>query len=110
MLLRIKLNNIKYSKILLILISILSLGSLSSNTLAEYKINEIVSLYKFLHSNPELSWQESKTSDYLANILEADGYTVTRGVGKKGVVAILKNGKGPTLMIRADMEDRKSVV
>ena len=104
MLLRIKLNNIKYSKILLILISILSLGSLSSNTLAEYKINEIVSLYKFLHSNPELSWQESKTSDYLANILEVDGYTVTRGVGKKGVVAILKNGKGPTLMIRADMD------
>ena len=104
MLLRIKLNNIKYKKILLILISILSLSSLSSNAIAEYKINEIVSLYKFLHSNPELSWQENKTSDYLANILEADGYTVTRGVGKKGVVAILKNGKGPTLMIRADMD------
>jgi len=98
------LSNIKYRKILLILISILSIGSLSSNALAEYKINEIVSLYKFLHSNPELSWQENKTSDYLANILEADGYTVTRGVGKKGVVAILKNGKGPTLMIRADMD------
>ena len=97
-------NNIKYKKILLILISILSIGSLSSNALAEYKINEIVSLYKFLHSNPELSWQENKTSDYLANILEADGYTVTRGVGEKGVVAILKNGKGPTLMIRADMD------
>ena len=104
MLLRIKLNNIRYKKILLILISILSIGSLSSNALAEYKINEIVSLYKFLHSNPELSWQENKTSDYLANILEADGYTVTRGVGEKGVVAILKNGKGPTLMIRADMD------
>ena len=104
MLLRIKLNNIRYKKILLILISILSLGSLSSNAIAEYKINEIVSLYKFLHSNPELSWQENKTSDYLANILEADGYTVTRGVGKKGVVAILKNGNGPTLMIRADMD------
>ena len=104
MLLRTKLNNIRYKKILSILVSILSLGFLSSKATAEYKIDEIVSLYKFLHSNPELSWQEDKTSNYLANILEADGYNVTRGVGKKGVVAILKNGKGPTLMIRADMD------
>jgi len=104
MLLRIKLSNIRYKKLLLILVSILSFGYLGSNASAEYKIDEIVGLYKFLHSNPELSWQENKTSDYLANILEVDGYTVTRGVGKKGVVAILKNGKGPTLMIRADMD------
>ena len=104
MLLRIKLSNIRYKKLLLILVSILSFGYLGSNASAEYNIDEIVGLYKFLHSNPELSWQENKTSDYLANILEADGYTVTRGVGKKGVVAILKNGKGPTLMIRADMD------
>ena len=104
MLLRTKLNNIRYKKNLSILVSILSLGFLSSKATAEYKIDEIVSLYKFLHSNPELSWQEDKTSNYLANILETDGYNVTRGVGKKGVVAILKNGKGPTLMIRADMD------
>ncbi|MFL2843957.1 MAG: amidohydrolase [Alphaproteobacteria bacterium] len=97
-------NNIRYKKILSILVSILSLGFLSSKATAEYKIDEIVSLYKFLHSNPELSWQEDKTSNYLANILEENGYNVTRGVGKKGVVAILKNGKGPTLMIRADMD------
>ena len=104
MLLRTKLNNIRYKKNLSILVSILSLGFLSSKATAEYKIDEIVSLYKFLHSNPELSWQEDKTSNYLANILEENGYNVTRGVGKKGVVAILKNGKGPTLMIRADMD------
>ena len=104
MLLRIKLSNIRYKKLLLILVSILSFGYLGSNASAEYKIDEIVSLYKFLHSNPELSWQEDKTSNYLANILEENGYNVTRGVGKKGVVAILKNGKGPTLMIRADMD------
>ena len=97
-------NNIRYKKNLSILVSILSLGFLSSKATAEYKIDEIVSLYKFLHSNPELSWQEDKTSNYLANILEENGYNVTRGVGKKGVVAILKNGKGPTLMIRADMD------
>ena len=97
-------NNIRYKKLLLILISILSLGSKSSNALAEYEIDEIVNLYKFLHSNPELSWQEDKTAKYLADILELEGYEVTRGVGEKGVVAILKNGKGPTLMIRADMD------
>ena len=97
-------SNIRYKKLLLILISILSLSSKSSNALAEYKIDEIVNLYKFLHSNPELSWQEDKTAKYLADILELEGYEVTRGVGEKGVVAILKNGKGPTLMIRADMD------
>jgi|TARA_B100000073_G_scaffold12717_1_gene10541 hippurate hydrolase len=98
------LNNIRYKKFLLILISIISLGPISSNALAKYNIDEIVNLYKFLHSNPELSWQEDKTASHLADILEADGYEVTRGVGKKGVVAILENGKGPTLMIRADMD------
>lgn len=97
-------NNIRYKKFLLILISIISLGLISSNALAKYNIDEIVNLYKFLHSNPELSWQEDKTASHLADILEADGYEVTRGVGKKGVVAILENGKGPTLMIRADMD------
>ena len=97
-------NNIRYKKFLLILISIISLGPISSNALAKYNIDEIINLYKFLHSNPELSWQEDKTASHLADILEADGYEVTRGVGKKGVVAILENGKGPTLMIRADMD------
>ena len=98
------LNNIRYKNFLLFLISIISLGPISSNALAKYNIDEIVNLYKFLHSNPELSWQEDKTASHLADILEADGYEVTRGVGKKGVVAILENGKGPTLMIRADMD------
>ncbi len=97
-------NNISYKKFLLVLISIISLGPISSNALAKYNIDEILNLYKFLHSNPELSWQEDKTASHLADILEADGYEVTRGVGKKGVVAILENGKGPTLMIRADMD------
>ena len=97
-------NNIRYKKFLLILISIIAFGTIGSNAFAKYNIDEIVNLYKFLHSNPELSWQEDKTASHLADILEADGYEVTRGVGKKGVVAILENGKGPTLMIRADMD------
>ena len=97
-------NNIRYKKFLLILISIIAFGTVGSNAFAKYNIDEIVNLYKFLHSNPELSWQEDKTASHLADILETYGYKVTRGVGKKGVVAILENGKGPTLMIRADMD------
>ena len=97
-------NNIRYKKFLLILISIIAFGTIGSNAFAKYNIDEIVNLYKFLHSNPELSWQEDKTASHLADILETYGYVVTRGVGKKGVVAILENGKGPTLMIRADMD------
>ena len=97
-------NNIRYKKFLLILISIIAFGTIGSNAFAKYNIDEIVNLYKFLHSNPELSWQEDKTASHLADILETYGYKVTRGVGKKGVVAILENGKGPTLMIRADMD------
>ncbi|MEC8020054.1 MAG: amidohydrolase [Pseudomonadota bacterium] len=97
-------NNIRYKKFLLILISIIAFGIISSNAFAKYNIDEIVNLYKFLHSNPELSWQEDKTASHLADILDTYGYEVARGVGKKGVVAILENGKGPTLMIRADMD------
>ena len=97
-------NNIRYKKFLLILISIITLGTINSSAFAKYDIDEIVNLYKFLHTNPELSWQEDKTASHLADILETYGYKVTRGVGKKGVVAILENGKGPTLMIRADMD------
>ena len=68
------------------------------------KAEDILALYKYLHANPELSWQEDKTADLLANKLEKLGFDVSRGIGKKGVVAIYENGEGPTLMIRADMD------
>lgn len=61
-------------------------------------------LYKSLHSHPELSFQEVETSKRLANMLREEGYEVTENVGGHGVVAIFQNGKGPTLMLRADMD------
>ncbi|MFC3052817.1 amidohydrolase [Kordiimonas pumila] len=61
-------------------------------------------LFKHLHSNPELSFQETETSKRLAAELKALGYSVSTGVGKTGVVAVMKNGKGPTVLIRADMD------
>ncbi|MCH7538738.1 MAG: amidohydrolase, partial [Proteobacteria bacterium] len=61
-------------------------------------------LFNHLHANPELSMQEEKTSDRMAEEMSALGYVVTRNIGKTGLVGIMENGDGPTLMIRADMD------
>lgn len=61
-------------------------------------------LYRDLHSHPELGFQEHRTSDIVAKRLTELGYEVTTGVGKTGVVGLLKNGNGPTALIRADMD------
>lgn len=72
---------------------------------------DLVALYKDLHAHPELSHHEERTSAILATELRAAGYTVTDHVGLYpdgshafGIVGILKNGPGPTLLIRADMD------
>ena len=65
---------------------------------------ELESIYKDVHSHPELSMQEKRTSDIAAQHLRASGYDVTTGIGKTGVVGVLKNGDGPSIMLRADMD------
>ena len=60
--------------------------------------------YRALHSSPELSFQEAQTAATLAQTLREGGFTVTEGVGGHGVVAILENGAGPRLLLRADMD------
>ncbi|MBN1251526.1 MAG: amidohydrolase [Bacteroidales bacterium] len=60
--------------------------------------------YKDLHQNPELSLYEQETSKKIATKLKEIGYNVTDNFGGYGVVGILKNGKGPTLLIRTDMD------
>jgi hippurate hydrolase len=62
------------------------------------------SLYIDLHKNPELSFHEEKTAAKLASRLRNLGFEVTEGVGGYGVVGVLKNGKGPTLLVRTDMD------
>ncbi len=64
----------------------------------------LMTLYRDFHANPELSMQEVRTPAKLAAEAHKLGFTVTEKVGKTGVVAVLKNGPGPTLMIRADMD------
>ncbi|TFI56728.1 amidohydrolase [Sphingomonas parva] len=64
----------------------------------------LTALYRDLHANPELSMQEVKTAAKLAAEAKKAGFAVTGGVGKTGVVAVMKNGPGPVLLIRADMD------
>ena len=65
---------------------------------------DLETLYKDIHSHPELSMQEQRTADIAAKHLRAAGYDVTTGVGKTGVVGLLRNGDGPVVMLRADMD------
>jgi len=70
----------------------------------EKNLPGLVELYRHLHAHPELSFQEQATSARLAAEFEALGAKVTRNVGGHGVVALLKNGPGPTVMMRTDMD------
>ncbi len=65
---------------------------------------DLVKLYKDLHENPELSLQEVRTSAKMAVELKAAGFEVTTKIGGHGVVGVLKNGDGPTVLVRADMD------
>src|SRR5690348_723564 len=67
-------------------------------------IPELEAFYKDVHSHPELSMQETRTSALAADRLRAAGYEVTTGIGRTGVVGLLRNGDGPTVMLRADMD------
>jgi len=65
---------------------------------------DLEALYKDVHAHPELSMQEQRTAGLAADHLRAAGYEVTTGVGQTGVVGLLRNGAGPTVMLRADMD------
>src|SRR2546421_12249303 len=84
----------------------------SLDAMIDSEIAQLVSTYKMLHAAPELSHYEEKTSAFLAGQLRSFGYTVTEHVGKYdrpqfsafGVVAVMKNGNGPTVLVRADID------
>ena len=69
----------------------------------------LTAIFKDFHQHPEIAFTETRTAGIVARELKALGYDVTTGVGKTGVVGVLKNGPGPTLWFRADM-DSNSVV
>ena len=84
----------------------------SLDAMIDREIAQLVSTYKMLHAAPELSHYETKTSAFVAAQLRSLGFTVTGDIGKydnplwkgHGVVAILKNGDGPTVLVRTDMD------
>ena len=68
------------------------------------ELPSLVQLYKELHASPELSLQEKETAARVADGLKAAGFDVTSSFGGHGVVGVLRNGKGPTLLIRTDLD------
>ena len=80
------------------------LGALSTPAFADGHEPDLMKVYKHLHANPELSMMEFETAKYLASQLKDLGFDVTENFGKTGVVAIMKNGPGKTVMVRADMD------
>ena len=77
--------------------------NLREDIAADYDRN-LASLFKHFHTNPELSFKEFETAKRLGAEISALGYVVTQGVGQTGMVAVMKNGSGPTVMLRADMD------
>jgi len=67
-------------------------------------LENVESLYRDVHQHPELSMQEERTAGMAAERLRSAGFDVTTGVGETGVVGLLQNGEGPTVMLRADMD------
>jgi amidohydrolase len=95
----------------LVVVPVVAQSSTDLKSSAQAQLPALTETYKHLHRNPELSHHEDKTSAYLAAELRKLGYTVTEHVGKYqdgsqayGIVAVLKNGTGPTLLIRSDMD------
>jgi hippurate hydrolase len=82
------------------------------DSMIDRDLPSLVATYKMLHASPELSHHEEKTSAFVAKELRVLGYTVTERVGKYsqpelvgyGVVGVLKNGEGPTVLVRTDLD------
>ncbi len=94
------------------LAALLAALGLATGTLAADRIDELISarkdalvkLYQHLHANPELSFHEEKTSQHVAEQMRALGLEVTEKVGGWGVVAVLRNGPGKTVLLRTDLD------
>ena len=73
-------------------------------SIAAEELPSLVALYKDLHANPELSLHEKRTAAIIAKELRETGFEVTENVGGYGVVGVLKNGEGPVILVRTDLD------
>jgi len=90
-----------------ILLTVTTLQAQTTNQVKQMAYTDslrLVEIFKDIHQNPELGFMEVRTSGIIAKELKALGYEVITGIGKTGVVGIFKNGIGPTVMYRADMD------
>lgn len=91
-------------------VCLLTVSNLSAQTAKQVKemayadSQRLVEIFKDLHQNPELGFMEVRTSGIIAKELKALGFEVITGIAKTGLVGILKNGEGPIVMYRADMD------
>ena len=100
------------SVLLSILLPTLALGQPTPQSLADAELPSLLGIYKDIHTHPELSGQEERTSAIIAKELRAAGCQVTEHLGKYensklnayGVVGVMKNGDGPTVLVRTDMD------
>lgn len=74
------------------------------DSIAEHYRDHLGELFVHFHKNPELSLLETRTAARLAGELRAEGVEVTEGIGGTGIVGLLKNGEGPLVLVRADMD------
>ncbi|MGZ4520182.1 MAG: amidohydrolase, partial [Mycobacteriaceae bacterium] len=68
------------------------------------ELDDLTAVYQDLHRHPELAFHETRTASVIAEWLARKGFEVTSGVGRTGVVGVLRNGDGPTALLRADMD------
>jgi amidohydrolase len=73
-------------------------------TIVETEYPKLEALYKDIHAHPEIAFQEEKTAAKLAAEMRAIGFEVIEKIGKTGLVAIYKNGAGPTIMVRTELD------
>src|SRR5215510_3906791 len=105
-------NRIFFALLVSICIAPALLAQQSLDALIDRELPQLVATYKMLHAAPELSHYEIKTSAFVAAQLRSFGYTVTEHIGKYdrpewkgyGVVAMMKNGDGPTILVRTDLD------
>jgi hippurate hydrolase len=76
----------------------------SKDSWIEARLPEFVALYEHLHRHPELSYREVNTARRIADELKVAGCEVTTGVGEHGVVGVMRNGRGPTVLVRAELD------
>ncbi len=104
-------NKILAATIFLVSLTVVA-NAQSLDTMIDRDIASLLTTYKMLHGSPELSHHEEKTSSFFASQLRTLGYTVTEHIGKYehsdwtgyGVVAIMKNGAGPTILVRTELD------